>query len=63
MSPPRPIPGRSPTSAFRRWPGAEKNGTVTNSVSQALAACPLVIVSDVAAQTDTRTFAHIRFPA
>ncbi len=29
----------------------------------ALAACPLVIVSDVAAQTDTGRFAHIRFPA
>ncbi|STT73334.1 putative nitrate reductase [Klebsiella pneumoniae] len=32
-------------------------------VSQALAACPLGIVSDVAAQTDTGRFAHIRFPA
>ncbi len=30
MSPPRPIPDVSPTSAFQRWPG-EKNGTVTNS--------------------------------
>lgn len=34
-----------------------------HAVSQALAACPLVIVSDVAAQTDTGHFAHIRFPA
>lgn len=32
-------------------------------VSKALAACPLVIVSDVAAATDTGRFAHIRFPA
>ncbi|HHO9216743.1 TPA: molybdopterin oxidoreductase family protein, partial [Klebsiella pneumoniae] len=35
----------------------------SHAVSQALAACPLVIVSDVAAQTDTGRFAHIRFPA
>ena len=35
----------------------------SHAVSQALAACPLVIVSDVAAQTDTGHFAHIRFPA
>ncbi len=30
----------------------------SHAVSQALAACPLVIVSDVAAQTDTGRFAH-----
>ncbi|VTM11021.1 Nitrate reductase [Raoultella terrigena] len=35
----------------------------SHAVSQALAACPLVIVSDVAADTDTGRFAHIRFPA
>jgi assimilatory nitrate reductase catalytic subunit len=28
---------------------------------QALAACPLVIVSEVSARTDTGAFAHIRF--
>lgn len=35
----------------------------SHAVSQALAACPLVIVSDVSARTDTADFAHIRFPA
>lgn len=35
----------------------------SHAVSEALAACPLVIVSDVAAATDTGRFAHIRFPA
>ncbi|MCF7099484.1 molybdopterin-dependent oxidoreductase, partial [Klebsiella variicola] len=34
----------------------------SHAVSEALAACPLVIVSDVAAATDTGRFAHIRFP-
>ncbi|HBC7113349.1 TPA: nitrate reductase [Raoultella ornithinolytica] len=33
------------------------------AVSQALAGCPLVIVSEVSARTDTAAFAHIRFPA
>lgn len=33
------------------------------AVCQALATCPLVIVSEVAADTDTSRFAHIRFPA
>ncbi|QCT22759.1 nitrate reductase [Jejubacter calystegiae] len=32
-------------------------------VNQALACCPLVIVSEVAAQTDTSRYAHVRFPA
>ncbi|CBG88542.1 nitrate reductase [Citrobacter rodentium] len=35
----------------------------SHAVSQALAACPLVIVSEVVASTDTSRFAHIRFPA
>lgn len=35
----------------------------SDRVRAALAACPLVIVSEVAAQTDTGRFAHIRFPA
>ncbi|MEN0615821.1 nitrate reductase [Klebsiella indica] len=35
----------------------------SHAVSEALAACPLVIVSDVVAGTDTGRFAHIRFPA
>lgn len=35
----------------------------SHAVSQALAACPLVMVSDVTAGTDTAAFAHIRFPA
>ncbi|MFK3707118.1 molybdopterin-dependent oxidoreductase [Klebsiella sp. NPDC088457] len=35
----------------------------SHAVSQALAACPLVMVSDVTAATDTGRFAHIRFPA
>jgi len=34
-----------------------------NRVAQALAACPLVIVSDVMAQTDTTAFADILLPA
>jgi len=34
-----------------------------NRVAQALAACPLVIVSDVMAQTDTSAFADILLPA
>ncbi|KGD80436.1 nitrate reductase [Pantoea agglomerans] len=34
-----------------------------NRVAQALAACPLVIVSDVMAQTDTSAFANILLPA
>ncbi|MDU2496727.1 MAG: nitrate reductase [Klebsiella grimontii] len=35
----------------------------SHAVSEALARCPLVIVSDVVADTDTGRFAHIRFPA
>ncbi|WP_052284391.1 nitrate reductase [Kluyvera genomosp. 1] len=35
----------------------------SHAVSRALAACPLVIVSEVAADTDTSRYAHIRFPA
>lgn len=35
----------------------------SHAVCQALAACPLVMVSEVAAETDTSRFAHIRFPA
>lgn len=35
----------------------------SHAVSQALSRCPLVMVSDVAANTDTGRFAHIRFPA
>ncbi|MEO3988420.1 nitrate reductase [Pseudocitrobacter cyperus] len=35
----------------------------SHAVSQALAACPLVIVSEVAEDTETSRFAHIRFPA
>lgn len=35
----------------------------SHAVCQALAACPLVIVSEVAADTDTSRYAHIRFPA
>ncbi|VUS48901.1 nitrate reductase [Klebsiella spallanzanii] len=35
----------------------------SHAVSDALAGCPLVIVSDVVADTDTGRFAHIRFPA
>ena len=35
----------------------------SHAVSQALAACPLVIVSEVAADTDTARYADIRFPA
>lgn len=35
----------------------------SHAVSDALARCPLVIVSDVVADTDTGRFAHIRFPA
>lgn len=34
-----------------------------NRVAQALAACPLVIVSDIMAQTDTSAFADILLPA
>lgn len=34
-----------------------------NRIARALAACPLVIVSDVLAQTDTTAFAHILLPA
>ncbi|RRW69867.1 nitrate reductase [Pantoea dispersa] len=34
-----------------------------NRIARALAACPLVIVSDVLAQTDTTAFAHIFLPA
>lgn len=33
------------------------------SVEQALAKCPLVIVSEAVRQTDTASFAHVRFPA
>ncbi|VFS41443.1 assimilatory nitrate reductase (NADH) alpha subunit apoprotein [Enterobacter cancerogenus] len=35
----------------------------SHAVCQALAACPLVIVSEVMQETDTSQFAHIRFPA
>ncbi|HIE5387531.1 TPA: molybdopterin-dependent oxidoreductase [Enterobacter cancerogenus] len=35
----------------------------SHAVCQALAACPLVIVSDIMQDTDTVRFAHIRFPA
>lgn len=35
----------------------------SHAVSQALAACPLVIVSEVAADTETSHYADIRFPA
>ncbi|MDV2900044.1 nitrate reductase [Phytobacter diazotrophicus] len=35
----------------------------SHAVCHALAACPLVIVSEVVAQTDTSRYAHIRFPA
>lgn len=35
----------------------------SHAVSRALAACPLVIVSEVAAETETSRYAHIRFPA
>ena len=35
----------------------------SHAVCQALAACPLVMVSEVMADTDTSRFAHIRFPA
>lgn len=35
----------------------------SHAVCQALAACPLVIVSEVMRDTDTSRFAHIRFPA
>lgn len=35
----------------------------SHAVSQALAACPLVMVSEVAAATDTSRYADIRFPA
>ncbi|MCE9890783.1 nitrate reductase [Kluyvera intermedia] len=35
----------------------------SHAVSLALAACPLVIVSEVAAETDTSRYAHVRFPA
>ncbi len=34
-----------------------------NRIAQALAKCPLVIVSDVLAQTDTSAFADILLPA
>jgi assimilatory nitrate reductase catalytic subunit len=34
-----------------------------NSVREALARCPLVIVSDCVARTDTLDFAHVRLPA
>lgn len=34
----------------------------SHAVCQALAACPLVIVSEVVADTDTSRYAHIRFP-
>ena len=33
------------------------------SVRDALAACPFVVVSDVIAETDTSTYAHVRLPA
>ena len=35
----------------------------SHAVSQALKRCPLVIVSEIAAQTETSQYAHIRFPA
>jgi assimilatory nitrate reductase catalytic subunit len=35
----------------------------SHAVCTALAACPLVIVSEVVAETDTSRYAHIRFPA
>ncbi|WP_326466815.1 nitrate reductase [Enterobacter wuhouensis] len=35
----------------------------SHAVCQALAGCPLVIVSEVMQETDTSRFAHIRFPA
>jgi assimilatory nitrate reductase catalytic subunit len=35
----------------------------SHAVCQALASCPLVIVSEVMAETDTSRFAHIRFRA
>ncbi len=35
----------------------------SHAVCQALAACPLVIVSEVMRDTDTSRFAHVRFPA
>ena len=35
----------------------------SHAVCQALAACPLVMVSEVMRDTDTSRFAHIRFPA
>ncbi len=35
----------------------------SHAVCQALAACPLVMVSEVMQETDTSRFAHIRFPA
>lgn len=35
----------------------------SHAVCAALAACPLVIVSEVVQQTDTSRYAHIRFPA
>ena len=35
----------------------------SHAVCQALAACPLVVVSEVMSETDTSRFAHIRFPA
>jgi Anaerobic dehydrogenases, typically selenocysteine-containing len=35
----------------------------SHTVCQALAACPLVMVSEVTAETDTSRFAHIQFPA
>ncbi|WP_437890329.1 nitrate reductase [Phytobacter sp. V91] len=35
----------------------------SHAVCTALAKCPLVIVSEVAARTDTSRYAHIRFPA
>ena len=35
----------------------------SHAVCRALAACPLVIVSEVMRDTDTSRFAHIRFPA
>ncbi|WP_049134256.1 molybdopterin oxidoreductase family protein, partial [Enterobacter hormaechei] len=35
----------------------------SHAVCQALAACPLVMISEVMQETDTSRFAHIRFPA
>ncbi len=35
----------------------------SHAVSRGTVRCPLVMVSDVAANTDTGRFAHIRFPA